>query len=149
MDNVNGTMTTGCASSGAGACKTIQQAVTVADGLSNTNVTLNVAGSSTNYTETGLTINLPSTDTLDIEGTGATQPTLNDGGAGSNITIQRTNAGAVTIDHMTISHGSAESGGAVNDLSTATLIGRDRHLLQQHRDRRRRSGCGERRARST
>jgi predicted outer membrane repeat protein len=125
VDNVNGTQTTGCGSSGAGACQTIQQAVTVADGLANTNVTLNVAGSATNYTETGLTINLPSTDTLDIEGTGATQPTLNDGASGSNITIPTTSGGAITIDHMTISNGNATTGdaagGAINDKGSGTL----------------------------
>jgi hypothetical protein len=80
VDNVNGTVTTGCASSGAGACKTIQQGVTAAEALSATNVTLNVAGSATTYAEK-VTINLASAggDTLDIEGTGATAPTLNNG----------------------------------------------------------------------
>src|SRR5580704_1089515 len=49
VDNVNGTAITGCASSGAGACQTIQEAVNVAEALSDTSVTLNVAGSSTIY----------------------------------------------------------------------------------------------------
>ena len=34
VDNVAGTQTTGCSTSGAGACKTIQQGVTAAEALS-------------------------------------------------------------------------------------------------------------------
>ncbi len=125
VDNVAGTQTTGCSTSGAGACKTIQQGVTAAEALSSTNVTLDVAGSSTTYTQ-AVTINLPSSggDTR-IEGTGSTLPTLDDGGAGSNITIPDTSAGAVTIDHMTISGGNAstgaESGGAIFSIGTGTV----------------------------
>ena len=42
VDNVNGTATTGCAASGSGACKTIQEGVNAAEALSDTSVTLNV-----------------------------------------------------------------------------------------------------------
>ncbi len=124
VDNVNGGQTTGCSTAGAGACKTIQQGVTAAEALTGTAVTLDVAGSSTNYTEP-VTINLTSGggDTLDIEGTGSTLPTLDDGGSGSNVTIPDTSAGAVTIGHMTISGGNAAtgngSGGAIEDLGPA------------------------------
>ena len=97
VDNVNGAATTGCTSSGAGACKTIQQGVTAAEALTGTAVTLDVAGSTTTYAER-VTINLASAggDSLDIEGTGATAPTLNSGGTGSNITIDTTSVGTVT-----------------------------------------------------
>ncbi|HEY1443708.1 MAG TPA: choice-of-anchor Q domain-containing protein [Acidimicrobiales bacterium] len=127
VDNVNGTVTTGCGSSGAGACKTIQQGVTAAEALSATNVTLNVAGSATAYNES-VVINLPSGpgDSLDIEGTGATLPTLDNGGTGSGFTIASTSAGDVTIDHMTISHGSSAFGGGINDIGTGKLsVGND------------------------
>ena len=64
-------------------------------------------------------------NTLDIEGTGTTQPTLNDGGTGSNIFINQTSAGAVTIHNMTISGGDATSdtgsGGGIEDLGPGTL----------------------------
>ena len=133
VDNVNGTATTGCTSSGAGACKTIQQGVTAAEALTGTAVTLDVAGSATTYPETatsGVTINLPSGpgDSLDIEGTGSTPPTLNNGGTGSNVTIPSTSAGAVTIDNMTISggHATTTAGGAIFDVGTGTLtVGHD------------------------
>ncbi|HEY6474111.1 MAG TPA: hypothetical protein VIY26_14550, partial [Acidimicrobiales bacterium] len=108
VDNVNGTATTGCTASGASACKTIQEGVTAAEALSGTAVTLDVAGSSTTYAETatsGVTISVPTGDSLDIEGTGSPQPTLDNGGAGSNITIPNASAGAVTIDHMNINGG--------------------------------------------
>jgi hypothetical protein len=98
VDNVNGAQTTGCTTSGTGACKTIQEGVTAAEALSATAVTLDVAGSATNYDEL-VTVNLTSSsgDSLDIEGTGSTPPTLDDGGTGSNVTIATTSAGAVTI----------------------------------------------------
>src|SRR5580693_380915 len=77
VDNVNGAATTGCTSTCTGACKTSQEGVTAAEALSSTAVTLDVAGSATSYAES-VTINLTSAsgDSLDIEGKGATQPTL-------------------------------------------------------------------------
>ena len=85
VDNVNGGATTDCSSANAGACKTIQEGVNAAELLSDTNVTLDVAGSATAYDES-VTINLPSGagDTLDIEGTGSTLPTLDNQGSGSS-----------------------------------------------------------------
>jgi predicted outer membrane repeat protein len=131
VDNVNGAATTGCTSTGTGACKTIQEGVTAAEALSSTAVTLDVAGSATSYAES-VTINLTSAsgDSLDIEGKGATQPTLDNGGAGSNITVPDTSTGAITIDRMTISGGNAssgaQSGGGIFDIGTGTLsIGND------------------------
>ncbi len=131
VDNVNGTATLPCgATSGSGACKMFQDGVNAAEALSSTDVTLNVAGSSTAYNES-VTINLPSGsgpgegDTLDIEGTGSTLPTLDNGGTRSNVTIPTTSAGAVTIGHMTISGGSKPtrdgSGGAIDDRGDGTL----------------------------
>ena len=130
VDNVNGTATSGCTSSGSGACKTIQEGVTAADALSGTAVTLDVAGSSTTYAESttsGVTISTPTGDSLDIEGTGSTQPTLDNGGVGSDITILSTSVGAITIDHMTISGGdSSTAGGGINDIGSGTLtVGSD------------------------
>jgi len=131
VDNVNGTATTGCTSSGTGACKTIQEGVTAAEALSDTSVTLDVAGSATTYT-TSVLINLTSAsgDSLDIEGTGSTLPTLDNGGAGSNVTIPGSSVGAVAIDNMTISGGNsssgAQSGGAIFSIGTGTLtVGND------------------------
>jgi predicted outer membrane repeat protein len=128
VDNVNGAATIGCTSSGSGACKTIQDGVNAAEALNGTAVTLDVAGSSTTYAES-VTINLPSSsgDTLDIEGTGSTQPTLDNDGSGSDVSIPNTSAGAVTIDHMTISGGtSSTAGGGINSLGTGTLtVGAD------------------------
>ena len=126
VDNVNGTAITGCTSSGTGACQTIQEAVNVAEALSDTSVTLNVAGSSTIY-HASVQINLPSSggDSLDIQGTGSTLPTLDSQGSASNITIETTSAGAVSVDQMTISGGAAmsstESGGGIEDLGSGLL----------------------------
>ncbi len=113
-------------------------------------MTLDVAGSSTNYTQ-AVTINLPSGrgDTLDIEGTGSTLPTLDNGGTGSNVTIPDTSAGDVTIGHMTISGGDAstgpEAGGAILDIGTGTLtVSNDTISHNSDRERRRR---GDRRGR--
>ena len=124
VDGVNGTQTSGCTSSGAGACKTIQEGINAADILTNTAITLNVAGSSTAYDEM-VQIVLPTSDSLVVQGTGSTQPTLDDGGSGSNITIADVSVGPVTIDGMTISGGHAgeptESGGGIEDLGTGLL----------------------------
>jgi predicted outer membrane repeat protein len=125
VDNVHGQATTGCTSSGAGACKTIQEGVSAAEALTSTAVTLDVAGSATSYDEM-VTINLTasSADSLVIEGTGSTQPTLDDGGTGSNVTIDPTSAGAVTIGSLTISGGNAlaaDHGGGIADHGTGTL----------------------------
>ena len=107
VDNVNGTQTTGCTSSGRRRLRDDPRRRHAAEALTDTAVTLDVAGSATTYDEM-VAINLPSSagDTLDIEGTGSTLPTLDDGGSGSNITIADTSVGAVTIDNMTISGGS-------------------------------------------
>jgi predicted outer membrane repeat protein len=124
VDNVAGTQTSGCTSPGAGACKTFGDGVNAANILTNTTITLDVAGSSTVYDEM-LQIVIPSTDTLDIVGTGSTLPTLDDAGSGSNITIPDTSAGAITIDHLTISGGHASGGnaygGGIEDLGSGTL----------------------------
>jgi predicted outer membrane repeat protein len=130
VDNVNGTATTGCTSPGAGACKTIQEGVTAAQLLAaGTAITLDVAGSSTTYTETPtVTITLTAAgNSLDIEGTGSTLPTLNNGGTGSNITLAPTNVDNVTINHMTISGGSSTTfGGAINNFGGGNLtVGND------------------------
>ncbi|HWF17331.1 MAG TPA: choice-of-anchor Q domain-containing protein [Acidimicrobiales bacterium] len=131
VDNVAGTKSTGCSGAGANACKTIQEGVTAAELLTGTAVTLDVAGSATAYDEmVMINVTSGSGDSLDIEGTGSTLPTLNDGGTGSNFTIPSTSAGAVTIDNMTISGGDAStgalSGGAIFDIGTGTLsVGND------------------------
>ncbi len=136
VDNVNGTANIGCSSAGAGACKTIQDGGDAAEALSNTAVTLDVAGSSTPYNQS-VAITLLGGNTLDIEGTGTTQPTLDDGGTGSNIFINQNSTGAVTIHNMTISGGDATSdngyGGGVEDLGTGTLTIGNGHLLGQPR----------------
>ena len=114
-------------------CETIQQGVTTAEALTGTAVTLDVAGSATTYPEDGdeWGHDQPTSgpgDSLDIEGTGSTPPTLNNGGTGSNVTIPSTSAGAVTIDNMTISggHATTTAGGAIFDVRTGILtVGHD------------------------
>ncbi len=56
-----------------------------------------------------MAITLLGGNTLLIEGTGTTQPTLDDGGTGSNIFINQNSTGAVTIHNMPISGGDATS----------------------------------------
>ncbi|HEX4163410.1 MAG TPA: choice-of-anchor Q domain-containing protein, partial [Acidimicrobiales bacterium] len=126
VDNVNGTQTTGCTTSGAGACKTIQEGVDAAEVLTGTAVTLNVAGG-TPYAE-AVIINLTSAsgDSLDIEGTGTSQPDLVlSGPTGSLVTIDNTTVGALTIRNMAITGGNATgpegAGGGINDLGSGTV----------------------------
>jgi hypothetical protein len=122
VDNVNGMATTGCTSAGSGACQTIQEGVNAAEALSNATVTLDVAGSSTTYDEQ-VTVNIPEStfDSIDIEGTGTTAPTLNDGGHGSDLTIPDTSDNALTIGRFTISGGDADNGGGIDDLGSGDL----------------------------
>ena len=126
VDNVNGTAITGCTSSGTGACETIQEGVNAAEALSDTSVTLDVAGSATIY-HASVMIDLLSAggDSLNIQGTGSTPPTLDSEGSASNITIETTSVGAVSVDQMTISGGhamsSTESGGGIEDLGSGLL----------------------------
>ncbi len=60
-----------------------------------------------------------------ISGTGSTLPTLDNGGAGSNVTIPTTSAGGVSVVGMTISGGNATSGtasgGGIEDLGSGLL----------------------------
>jgi hypothetical protein len=118
---VAGQQTTGCTAAGTSACKTIQQGVTAADALTGTADTLDVAGSSTAYDEQ-VTINAPSTDSLDLVGTGTILPTLNDAGAGSDLTIAGTDAGNITIDHFTISGGHSANGGGIDDVGNGETL---------------------------
>ncbi|HEX4174500.1 MAG TPA: hypothetical protein VHY81_01200, partial [Acidimicrobiales bacterium] len=119
VDNVNGTMTMGCTASGASACKTITEGVTAALAEpAGTAITLDVAGSSTNYSE-AVTIALTAAgSTLDIEGTGSTLPTVTNP-AGSVFT--NTSSDAVTIGHMTISGGTGAAGGAIHDTGSGAV----------------------------
>ena len=144
VDNVHGTKITGCTSSGAGACRTIQEGVTAAEALIGTAVTLDVAGSATSYDEV-VTIYLPAFpgDSLDIEGTGSPGPTLDDQGTGSNVTILPTSVGPVTIGHMTISGGQAPFGGGIDDMASAPLsIGNDTFSENQALKTTQRDGAG-------
>ncbi len=125
VDNVNGTCDHGLRVVRAlGAYQTIQEAVNVAEALSDTSVTLNVAGSSTIY-HASVQINLPSSggDSLVIQGTGSTLPTLDSQGSASDITIENTSTGAVTVDQMTISDRKI--------LGAATVRRRDRQSGQR------------------
>jgi len=119
VDNVAGTMTTGCTAPGASACKTVTQGVAAALAEApGTAITLDVAGSSTNYSES-VTVNLSAAgSTLDIEGTGATLPTVTTP-AGSVFT--NTSSDDLTIGHMTITGGTATSvpgGGGLKNTGT-------------------------------
>jgi predicted outer membrane repeat protein len=123
VDNVHGTKTTGCTSAGTGACKTIQQGINAAETLQNTAVTLYVTGSpSHTYDEIDhINIVAGTNDTLEIFGVGAAAPTLDDGGTGTDLTLDGTNVGAVTIFDMTISGGSSNWSGGINDVGTGAL----------------------------
>jgi predicted outer membrane repeat protein len=113
VDNVNGTASTGCTAAGASACKTIADGVTAAEAEPpGTAITLNVAGSSTNYSE-AVAVNLTAAgSTLDIEGTGSTLPTVT---TPSGSVFTNTSTDALTIGHMTISGGTGAAGGAIHD----------------------------------
>ena len=132
VDNVNGTQTSGCSSPGAGACKTIQEGVNAAELLSDTAVTLDVAGSGDRLRRDRCTINLPSGagDTLDIEGTGSTLPTLDNGGSRQqrhDRHHQRRGGDHRQHDDQRWQRQTGtEAGGAIDDIGTGTLsVGHD------------------------
>ena len=102
---------------GTQACPTIDQAVALAESLTETATTIDVV--SATYDEQ-VTLNVPSGDSISIEGAGASTTTLNDEASGSDVNVE---AGTVAIDGMTISGGDAASGwgGGVANSDTGVI----------------------------
>ena len=107
------------------ACSSLQTAIGLADGQTNTDVTIYVAAGT--YDEND-TINLPSTDTLVIQGAGATTTFINGGDLGSDFTIGA--GGQVTLEALKIENGKAlgvgsgasgYGGGIYNQSGTLTV----------------------------
>ena len=119
-----GSSTSGCTASGAGACKTIQEGVTAAEAYSSSAVTVMVAAGT--YDEND-TIDVPSGDTLTLQGAGASVTTADGGGAGPVFTVS---SGTAAIDDLSITDGSGagapgevNGGGVDNTGGTVTLTG--------------------------
>jgi hypothetical protein len=114
--SASGSVTTGCATSGA-ACETIQEGITAAEALANSDVTVDVAAGT--YTEND-SINVPAGDTLTLLGSSGS-PIVNGGSAGSVFDVS---GGSTSIIGLTITNGSATTGGGIdNDAGTLTLTG--------------------------
>ena len=119
VDQTLGTVTSGCNSPKSGACQTVSQGVSAAEALSNTAVTVDVAAGT--YLDDAVTVNVPLTDTLTLQGAGSSTTSINDFGIMTSvITI---NAGTVTIDGLTIVGGNSNlgGGGVIDHGSTVTL----------------------------
>jgi hypothetical protein len=93
---------TGDCTSLVSACSTIQAAVTLAESVSNSALTIDVAAGS--YDEAPVVINVPAGDTFTIVGAGAGTTVLDDGGAGTDISVY---GGTATISGLTITGGVA------------------------------------------
>lgn len=103
-------VTPGCTSQ-TDPCRTISQGVAAAELLSNSAVNLDVhSGTGTTTYDELVTINVPASDSLTIQGTGSSMPTIDDGGIGTNITID---GGSVTIAGLIITGGVAATGGGI------------------------------------
>jgi hypothetical protein len=115
--STSGPATTGCTTSSL-ACGTIQEAITAAESYVTSDVTVQVAAGTYNENDT---INVPSGDTLTLQGSSPGSPTASGGGAGSVFTIA---GGTVTLDDFTITNGvTGTSGGGVDNHGTTTLTG--------------------------
>jgi hypothetical protein len=122
VDGANGTNTTGCTSSGAGACQTIQEGINAAEALTNSAVTLDVAGQGGSFgqqtyfgtnTIGAPTTGLPAGDTLTVQGVG--NPIVSGGSPDFiiNGVTDITGSPQVTIDGVSIEHGSGSTGAGV------------------------------------
>jgi uncharacterized repeat protein (TIGR01451 family) len=106
-----------CTSTGAGACITIEQAVTLAESTySSDSVTIDVAAGS--YTGSDEAVSISVSQPLSIDGAGASSTTLDDDGSGSDVTVAGNSQ--VTIEGLTINGGSAENGGGVMTTGAGT-----------------------------
>jgi hypothetical protein len=118
VDATLGTMTTGCTTSGSGACQTIQEGINAAEALSSSDVTVDVAAGT--YIENDAIL-VPSGDTLTLQGAGASS-TIVDGVDNPGRSIFTITSGTVTIKGFTIEDGSsAGSGGGIDNGGTVTL----------------------------
>jgi hypothetical protein len=116
VDGSNGKATTECTASGTAACVTVQEGVTAAELYSDTDVTVEVAAGT--YDEHD-TMDVPSGDTLTLQGAGAASTTVDGGFDGSVLTIS---GGTATIDGFTITDGrTVDDGGGVDNDGTVTL----------------------------
>ncbi len=103
----SGTVTTGCTSSGTGACETIAEGVAAATALSGDDVTIEVAASVTSYDET-LDITDTANPALTINGAGAGSTTIDNAGSGCVVTNENA---TLTLSNLTISDGDGSTGG--------------------------------------
>jgi hypothetical protein len=110
---------TGDCTSSANACASIQTAITAAELLVSSDVTIEVAAGT--YVEND-TIDVPGGDTLTIQGSSAGAPKVNGAVPASIFTIT---AGTVTIENVTISGGSANSGGGVDNAGATLTLSND------------------------
>ena len=119
-----GSSTSGCTASGAGACKTIQEGVTAAEAYSSSAVTVMVAAGT--YDEND-TIDVPSGDTLTLQGAGASSRRQT---AAGQVRSSPSPRGPAAIDDLSITDGSGagapgevNGGGVDNTGGTVTLTG--------------------------
>ncbi len=111
---------TGDCTSSSNACSSIQVAITAAEAFVSSEVTIEVAVGT--YDEND-TIDVPTGDTLTLQGTGAGAPTVSGGGLGSVFTIT---GGTATIDNVTITAGvSGASGGGVDNAGGTVTLSND------------------------
>jgi predicted outer membrane repeat protein len=112
--NPAGAQTTGCTSSGSGACQTITEGITAAEALTGDVVTIDVAAA-TYDEQLVISSTIP---TLTIHGAGASSTTIDGSGTGCDVTI---NDGEVTVSGMTITDGDSNDGGGVCNNDEVTL----------------------------
>jgi hypothetical protein len=111
---------TGDCTSLSNACSSIQTAITAAEAYVSSDVTIEVGAGT--YDEND-TIDVPTGDTLTIQGSGAGAPTVSGASPGSVFTIS---GGTVMIDDVTISAGAAGvSGGGVDNAGGTVTLSND------------------------
>jgi hypothetical protein len=121
VDGTAGTATTGCTSPGAGACMTISEGAAAADALSDSAVTVFVAAGT--YHEHYITLDVPTTDSVTLQGASAASTEIDAQAMGYaiGVTTLPEAAGTSAIDGFTIYDGSANGVNIANP-SDVTLL---------------------------
>ena len=112
-----------CLDDGVNACSSIGDAVAIADVQTNTAVTVHIAPGT--YTEND-TIDLPSNDSLTLQGAGAATTVVDANSAGNDFGI--TGSGAVTLDGLTIENGVAQGASGGNTANGGAIDNADGDL---------------------